>query len=363
MPAMNAVLMRVLAALSVGLLACGGDGVDAPRQDPPPDCPGVDERLQPLYALLDAGELAHLQRAMAVSVPEDTRRDVVDTLLRLVRRFEPGAFEDLAGEIETADKPGFVDALAGALRLLASDGPGAPYPAALRTLRGTLASCEGAPMLSVLADLLEDDALLRAVIEVLADGGLSDALGRLAVDDARGREALRLLLRNLLAAASSPDFDVRTLVDLLGFIVDLDAPPWPDLVAGVERFLAPGPALDAVQGLLLCFLDVDPDANLGPPLFDLLTSDAVDLEAGLGAFPPAGEPVVPLPLIRVLTTSLRFLADDAEARRALVALGLVLLREDVAPGVLNDAAMLLEADVLGDILRLLATLATGSCTL
>ncbi|TNF31838.1 MAG: hypothetical protein EP329_11750 [Deltaproteobacteria bacterium] len=359
---MNAVT-RVLAALSFTVLACGGDGVDAPRQEPLPDCPGVDERLEGLYALLDSGQLAHIQYTMSVVVPEDARRDVVDTFMRLVRRFEPGAFESLAGQVDAADKPGLIDALAAALRLLATEGAGAPYPDALAALRGTLASCDGADILLVVADVLEDDQLLRALADALAEGGVPEALAGLEVDQVQGREALRILLRNLLVAASSPDFDARTLIDLLGFVVDLDAAPWPALVDGVERFLAPGPALEAVQGLLMCFLAVDPEASLGPPLFDLLTSDTIDLGAAVGSLPPAGEPIAAPEVVNVLTTALRFVAEDAEARRSLVAVLLVMLREDVGPGVLADAAGLLEADVVGDLLRLMATLATRTCTL
>jgi len=365
---MNAVAVATSVALfvvapSVVLQACGGDGVVAPRQEPPPDCPGVDERLEGLYGLLDTGQLAHIQHTMSVVVPEDARRDVVDMFLRLIRRFEPGTFENLAGQVDSVDKPGLVDALAAVVRLLASDGPGAPYPDALAALRGTLASCELGPTLELVADVLEDDALLRAVVDVLAEGGLPEALGGLEVDEIEGREALRLLVRNLLVSASSPDFDARTLIDLLGFVVNLEEEPWPALVAGVERFLAPGPSLEALQGLLVCFLEVDPEASLGPPLFDIITSETLDLAGAVGALPPPGEPVASPEVVYVLTTALRFVAEDPEAERALVSVLLVMLRNDVAPGVLTDVAALLEADVVGDILRLLATLATRTCTL
>lgn len=374
-------LRRALVAALVSLVAvggwsgCGGDGYDAPAEPARSDCPRIDDHLAPVYALLDAGELTHLQAAISVGLPEDARRDLVDALLRLVADFEPGTFTALAGWLDGrpdapdgpdgADDPGVSSLLADALRFVATDSPAAPYPAVLRTLRGALTTCDGPPVLTLLADALDDGPLLRAVLDVLTSGGLADALAGLetssGADSERGREALRLLVRNLLVAATGPDFDVRALIDLLDFIVDLDAAPWPDLVAGLERLIAPGPGLDALQGLLTCLLDVDPDASLGAFVFDLVTSDALDAHALLDAAPGPGEPALAPELARVLTATLRFLAADPEARRALAAVGVELLREPTAPGVLGDAAALLDAGALTAVLEVLARIATRAC--
>ena len=169
---MKAVVSAPCALLLAALVAspaCGGDGFDAPPSAIAPDCPGLDARLAPLYALLDAGALAHLQHAVAVTLPEDARADVVDALLGLLPRFEEGAFEALAGwaDAGVAD-PALATALARGLRWIALDSPAAPSGDALRALRGTLASCEGAGVFALAADLVADDALLAALGDALA---------------------------------------------------------------------------------------------------------------------------------------------------------------------------------------------------
>lgn len=362
-------LVTALVVAGSACAGCGGDGYDAPAEPARLDCPRIDDHLAPIYALLDEGKLTHLQAAIGRDLPEDARRDLVDALLRLVADFEPGTFTAVAGWLDRrpddGDEPGVSSLLADALRFVAADSPAAPYPAVLRTLRGALASCDGPPVLTLLADAVDDGPLLRAALDVLTAGGLADALAALETSaeqgSEQGREALRLLVRNLLVAATGPDFDVRALIDLLGFIVDLEVAPWPDLVTGLERLLAPGPGLDALQGLLTCLLAVDPDVSLGPLVFDLVTSDALDARALLAAAPAPGEPALAPEIARVLTAALRFLAADAEARRALATVGVELLREPTAPGVLGDAADLLDAGALSAVLDVLALVATRAC--
>ncbi len=350
--------------LSVVAPSCGGDGLDAPESPPAPDCRQVDDYLASVFALMERGALDHLRRAVSEEIPEDARRDLVSALLRLAAGFEEGTFSALAGVFAASDvaAPGGVQQTLGRLvRWGAATGPGAPYPDVLAALRGVLATCEGPPALALLADLVRDDALLRAAADLLATDALAEALAGLELDGTEGSEALRLLMRNLMVAATSPDFELATLLDLVAVVVDLEVEPWPGLVAGLERHLGPGPGVVALQELLGCALAVDPDASLGPMLWDLLVEAPVDLSGVVGALPPAGEPVLEPGLVTLVAGTFEFLADDAEARRALVAVGVEILREGTAPGVLVDVADLLDAGALGDVVAMVAALATGAC--
>jgi len=356
-------LGALLGAAAV-LLGCGGDAYDAPESPLPAECKRVDDYLAPLVALVEADALPHLGAALGEGVPEDARRDLVSALLRIVAGFERGTFSALAPVVlglEPTEGEGLTGSLGRVLRWLAADSPHAPYPAALGTLRGALATCEGAPVLALLRDAVDDVELTDALGAALAGGALGDALGDLRVEGEDGREAVRLLMRNLLVAATSRDFDVRTVTGLLSLVVDIGEPPWGDLVARLEALLAHDRGLPALQGLLVCLLDVDPDVALGPLLFDLLTADGL-LGSAAGEEPDDGDAPSLDPAARhAASQALDLLAHDPLARRALATVGIELLRPEVAPGALLDLATLLEADALGGLVQLLAVLATGTC--
>ncbi|MFT7581286.1 MAG: hypothetical protein ACI9MR_002961 [Myxococcota bacterium] len=359
--------MAALAWFTLGVAGCGADGIDGPPSPPRTSCPRVDTYLGPLYTLVETGQLNTLRRAIGEELPEDARRDLVDTILRLVRDFEPGLFSALIEAVDkkASDAPdgsaGIQETLGRLLRWLTQESPGAPYVDVVTMLRGTLNSCEGPPILGVVRDVLADEGLLRAVVDVLGSDALSGALESVSFEGEGGREALRLLLRNLLVAASGPDFDVRSLLDLLGYIVDTTAGPWPALTDGLTRLLAPGPGLDAVQGLLVCVLDVDPDVALGGLVYDLLTSNDLGLSTLIGVLPPAGQPVLEPAISDALRAALAFFMGDASARRSIVTVGTELLRPDVATGVLADVGVLLEASVLDDVIRAIGALSFDAC--
>jgi len=172
--------------------ACGGDGEVAPYTPPPPECPEVDDYLRPLYALVDAGELQHLATAVREQVPEDARRDLIDALLRLLGAFEEGSFSALAN-LPAPDpaRPGLQVTLGRVVRWLVDEGPGAPYPGLTATLARALATCEGGPVLSLLAEAVDDAALLGALGDALASDGLGDALRGLSFEGADGAGEIR----------------------------------------------------------------------------------------------------------------------------------------------------------------------------
>lgn len=357
--------ITTLVCLALGLSpACGGSDVDAPETPAPRACRRVDDHLARLRGLQATGQLAHLADAIGERLPDDARRDLVSAVLRLLGAFEEGTFTALAPVVDLlgeADGEGLQPTLGRVLRYVAVDSPAAPYPASLRDLRAVLATCEGAPVLGLVRAALEDDALADALVAALRDPGLAGALGGLTLDGAGGREALRLLLRNLLVAAADPSFDVRTVVGLLDLVVDIEAPPWSALVPGLERLLGDDPGKSALRGFLVCLREVDPEVALGPLLYDLLASGV--LTAGAGAAPAAAPPVAvdTRPYRVLLADALAFLETDPAARRALATVGVELLRDDVAQGVLADLSTLLSAEALSDVVEVLVLLATGTC--
>ncbi|MCC6621162.1 MAG: hypothetical protein IT385_07900 [Deltaproteobacteria bacterium] len=341
--------------------ACGGDGEVAPYTPPAPDCPEADDFLQPLYALIDEGALVNLSTAVSQRIPEDARRDLVDALLRLARSFEEGSFSALADLPPfDASRPGLQKTLGRVLRWLVAEGPGAPYPAVTTVLARAVATCEGGPVLSLLTDAVRDPTLLPALGEALGGEALGEALRGLSFEGASGREAMQYLVRNLLAAAASPAFEVDRVLDLLGLLVDLDAPPWDGLARSLESLLD-ADGLPRLQGLLVCLGDVDPGLELGGLAYDLVTSGLLVELLGVVPGGESGTELLPEPIRRLLAAALGFLAEDAEARRALVPTLLALLDPAVAPGVLSDVARMLEAEALGGLVDMIVELATGAC--
>ena len=131
-------------------------------------------------------------------------------------------------------------------------------------------------------------------------------------------------------------------------------------MAQALRELLDADGLPRLQGLLVCLGDVDPDLALGGFLYDLLTSGLLTDLLGAAPSDPSAE-LVPEPIRKLLAAALDFLARDAEARRELVPALQVLLRDDIAPGVLRDVGKLLDAEALGGLVDLIADLASRAC--
>jgi len=363
-PSIRALLCPVaLTLLAVTLLVvtlglgCGAEDRVAPYSPPPPDCPEADDYLQPLYALEAQGRLTNLATTIRERIPDSARRDLLDALLGLLGAFEDGDFSALARPADAAPTPtgqGIQATLARVLRWLVETGPRAPNQPLTALTRRTLASCEGAPVFALLGEAIGDAPLIDALLETLPSDALGDGLAGLDFEDNNGREALSYLVRNLLVAAQSDTFDVASIVDLLGLIVDLDAPPFADLAAGLERLLD-ADGLPRLQGFLKCLQWADPDLVLGGFLYDLLTSGL------LADVVPDAAPVLSDALRELAQKLLAVLANDAEIRRGLLPALLAFIADDVAPAVLGDIAGLLEADALSGLFDLVIDLASGAC--
>ncbi len=368
----TALLLAALSALSIlgGAMAsgCGAEDVDAVETPQLDVCPSVDEYL------VDAGGLDHLEGVIGGDLDRDARADLVATIIDLVGALKAGTFVALGTLADAADASSDLeDTLAGAVRVLATDGPGAPYPQALGGVRVMLHTCEGPPLLQLVLDLLEEPTLLTATSDAVAALGDSDIALDIPLDlgDPDARPAIRALLTNVLTALTGDDVNVEPLLELVGLLLpEVESPPWSDLLGAVEELMAPGPHRDAIAGLASCLLAADPQLGLLDLLLDVL--DTVDLGsllsdsddtggAPLASDAPDGEGTTDT-LGGAVTALLELLIDDAASRRVLADLLTALVADHAAAGVLADVAGLLEAHVVGDIVAVLGALATRSCS-
>jgi hypothetical protein len=339
--------------------ACGAEDEVAPYTPPPPPCREADDYLQTLYAVVDAGQAQALASTVRDRLPESARRDVVDGVLRLLTAFQEGSVSALA--TLPADQDSNVQRTLGrVLRWLVRDSPAAPHPGVFGVVRTILGTCDGPPILGLLAETVADFELVSALADTLAGADLGDSLAALDFEGQSGREATQYLVRNLLASAASDSFDVQGLLGLLGLLVDLNAPPYAELSAGILRVLDPDGLL-RLQNFLVCVRAADPGLALGGFLYDVLTSGLLTDLAAPGAVDVGG--ALNAPTLRVASEALAFLASDAIARRDFLPALLLFLADDVAPSVLSDLASLLEAEAFSGVIELLADLASGVCRL
>lgn len=351
--------LRVLVvALLMSAGGCGAEDVDAPATPSLDHCPPLDAYLADLYALIDAGGIDDLAHVVSEDLDDDARADLVVAIVAAVDALAPGTFVTLGALADAADVQagGLEDTLAAALRVVASEGPGAPHAAALGAIRGVLDTCEGPPVLQLLLDLLADEALRSALGAVLASE--SPALGGVAIDlsDAATVDAVRALALDILVALAGGEVDAALLIDLLGVLLDTEQAPVDALVATADDLLGAGPSRDTIEDLSACLLLVDPGLELLEPLVEVLI--LVELppvaEAGAALELPSG-------VEAALVALLELLRDDTATRRALTGLARALLAEPVAAGVLSDLATVLEAHVVADLGAALGALATRSC--
>ena len=345
--------------LACALAACGaGDSLPPLDVPPPARCPPVDVYPADLNAAIDAGVTAGLATVIRERFPEDTRRDFVDSVMRLLTAFEPGAISALAPapDAPPAEPSQLQPTLARVVRLLVEP---APRDDVYVLTRGVLGTCDGGPLLVLAADLVGDTAFVDALVRLLTSPTLVDTLKGLSFEQENGRDALRYLVRNVFVAATQPTFSIETITGLLGLLVDLDQAPYDQLVRGFEVVLD-GEGLEVTRDFMTCLLRVDVDLTTGAFVYDLLTSDVFrTLTGALGNAPSDME--APQPLLRVLSQALAFIGTDARTRRGLAEALIVLMRPDNAAPALSGAAALLESGALSGVLDLVLDLVTGAC--
>jgi hypothetical protein len=309
----------LLSALS----SCGGDGSDAPFTPQRERCPDVDDYLAPVLDLAASDRLPHLSAVISEDLSDAERDDAVALLFELVASLEPGSVSAL----ETL--PGGTDAIRSLERSLAASthwlgegGPRAPYLGLMGSFTVALNTsvCDGQPVFYLASELLADETLLLAALEAAQDPALDV---QQLLDDLESREddprsGFRALLRDLLALALEPDFDVRQ-----------------------------------------CLSVADPDQTMSDVLYDLLTAPPEVVL--LPGSPESGDLLLPDALMEPIMSLLATFQGDAEARRTLATLSTACVAPSRARGVLSDMALLFETGALVPLLDALVAAATRSC--
>lgn len=344
--------------LCLCLGSCGGEGLVATPTPIRDRCPSEDSYLAGLYALIDSGQLAHIEAALSDELSMDLRSDLVAALIELIAALPDGTMAGLEGLI--APPPSDVSAgpkLAIVLRWVASTGPQAPYANATGALRRVLATCEAKPALRLASEFVANETLREGVATFLAEGEGASMFAELTFDEAQGREALRALVRVLMKGLQSPDLDAGALVDLLGLLVDLESSEGQALRDFTMASLEPGPELDKLVALVACVEAADAELALLDLLFDLVTDDGLSIDQLFAGDSVSLQPALWASLADVLDV----LAQRPTIRRALADIAVFLLGENIAFGVLGDIANALDAGVLDEVVALGAALESHAC--
>lgn len=355
----------VFVCLAALIGACGAEGYDAPATLSADDCGPLDETIEGLLDLVDRGRLQTLKSVMAEGLEIDERHDLMAIIIDLIVSLPSGTFASLAdmGAAASASES-LQEVAAAAVRVLARDGSGAARVGAFAAARTLLNTCDGNDLVGIATAVLEDEGFIAAWRQLLVTGVLTELLAEMQFDTRSAGDAFGALVRNLLVTAADPGFEPSMWTSMAALVVDVSEPPWRDLTEGLERVLESDAARHAMGQLAGCSLASDPDLQLAAVVYDMgvdpVMVQLAEVLEDVGAHAvadPNGADIVLDPL-RLL---MQFLADHEDARASLVTVLTALLQDELGAGVLEDVADLLEAHVVGEVLDLFATLATGAC--
>ena len=222
-------------------------------------------------------------------------------------------------------------------------------------------ACEGEVLFYLLSEIVVQEELLLAFSAAISDPSLDlvQLLDDLEAPDDDPRAGLRELARSLLTTGLKPDFDVRDWTVLLGLILDVDAPTWSTLITELEGFFVEGPNLLALQSLLQCVDEADPNLRTSDLLYDVLTEPPA-VEGG-ALIEGGQEPSVSPELRDSLLSLLSLLRQEPGARKTLSTLALAMLTPERVEGVLADLTLLFDSGVIGPVLELFKAVSTRSC--
>lgn len=361
-------LLRALLVALLGLgVGCSAFDRDASPLAPASDCPRVEEKLDGLLKLVAEERLTGLQQAISEDITADVRSRLVDLLLDVINALPEGTFSGLKPLVISGQADDLANPLADLLEAVVALG-GTGYDG-LAVGGKLLQQCTGRPLLVNLRTLLSD-AVTRQHLEALLAGDgldLGALLSDLGIDltSLEGRAGLQALVRGLLTAISREDFQIDDLVGeegLLSLLLDPNDETMAALTAVLQALLAPGEPLQSVQLVTSCLLEADADDRLVGLLFDLLADGALDglLSGGASSGPElygGGLGTID----QLLLPLLELLIVDEAARASAVITFSTLLQPDVARKVVPDLIVISREGVIGELLDLLSSLASGEC--
>ncbi|MCB9538886.1 MAG: hypothetical protein H6704_21845 [Myxococcales bacterium] len=376
--------MRLISGLlCAALIGCGADA-DAPAPDnalPPATCASAEELAPNLLGLLRGGQLAGTADLLGRRLSDAQLETLLAALLDLIRGLEPAEIDALLALTENPRLLALAPLVGDLLAFVVGD-PARPETfrgEVLADLRRLLTVCEAATLFEALDALLQAPELPRLL------GGLADVLAldivqqilRSDLRSALNKDGFTVLVCNIVAALVAPGFTVADDVirPLSGIdLLPLDEPPLSTFLADLAAVLAPERAvLPALQDVVCCDLYGVPRCALVPgdaaplprdPVFtwfayDLFVSAAIDFDGLLAALADlAADPQVDAALAPV-NAILRALGEDAELRRALVSVGVVLLEDQTARRVLPELVTLVRAGGVEELLSVVRSILKG----
>ncbi len=397
-------LSLVLLLDVVGLLACGGVGVEAPRvlapdEDPTGTCPSTDELLGDTRAALDEGALRALAPiARDILLDDGGLRVALPVLRKTSERLPPGEVLAIAeGYAAGEGLARLVPHLVNVLEYMDGTSPlvAGEHFAPLDATHRILTRCDPAATLGALRRILDlevplPDGSRTAWIHVMfdalvavaeepefvallervefSDGG-GDGGGGQGDDIALGRDAFVLVTQLIIGNVASPDFDlvyVRGLLDdLLVTRLSASGEARAKLTALLDLLdLVLDPEADIfehVQVLMQCAHRQDEGGAVPGMLFDYLSIAELDfvdfLEDidGLGS-DPAGE------ALRLLLIELSaVLEPEPDLTRDLTAVLARFIEPDTARVTLPAVLGLRGSGVLTELLAVVSDLLDGPC--
>ncbi|MCA9545507.1 MAG: hypothetical protein KC613_13980 [Myxococcales bacterium] len=370
-----------LAAALVFGLGCGAESdAPSPANAPPPAlCPPLAEVAPNALALVRSGALDGVRAFFETGLPDDELTAVLDAGLRVVRALDQAELEAL---LALADGPLLEQSLPlvrDVLAFVAGEVDGRLRSEVLVDGARLLRTCDGSTLFNAVQVLLKDPALpdlLAALGDTLRLPVVQDLLSA-DLGGALARPGFTTVVCNILAALIRPGFSVAAdvIAPLSGIdLLPLGEPPLSDLLAALDRLLAPdGPVLPALADVVCCDLygvgtcaEVTPATPLlaRDPVFTWLMYDlfvtraipfdaALDLAAELGRDPAVAAALAPV------AASLRPIAEDPDIRRALVSLLTRLLDPRVAAEVLPELVAVLDAGAVPELLAVVRLIANG----
>jgi len=180
-----------------------------------------------------------------------------------------------------------------------------------------------------------------------------ELLANIPTDPNEGRAGFVALVRAVLTAVTSTNFDFAQVRELLSFL-DLDEPPISDLMTQLERYFQ-GESLENIRTTVSClanqsYLGLTGTDAVGGLLYDLMTIDGLELGELLTVMAPILEQLKDPELQTISSAIVDAFVEDLELRDLAIDLLVFLLREDNLVPVLESIEVMLSTRGLDDIL-------------
>lgn len=362
MPLKHAVITYTIAlALCLGSAGCGAEGTPAPRSEQPAHrCLTIDETTESLRSLAAEGALDSLAEVVDRLIGElngGRTQQVLELILGVMQalpREESSSFEyqiilDLVDQAKGS--------MAVMVDFLRSGPDHRRYMFPILTQ--AVAECPRDSLILTVSDLFESTELMAALGLALDDPTIVNLLENIPNQPEEGRSGFIALIRTMVNAMQSSNFEFSEMRDLLAFLA-LDEPPMSFLLTELEAYLTG----TTFEHLLLTLECLESTAVHGSPgvdvvgglLYDLMTLDEMDVAGLLSLTAPLLAQLQAADIQIIGQAALDALIEDVELRLKAIDLIIFFLREDNLPPVLEAFSALLETDAIEGLVILMSSI-------